>query len=131
MVELDRNQFQSIFLLVFPILESQHQAILPLQHINWSHQVIEIKSGESIIRYIEKVETKPLDITGVMESFKKEVPLELDVSSFSRSCGISLLYQFQFKKKLLQKKFKDITVKTKNCLNKCRIFSNVEITNTG
>ena len=119
MVELDRKISKYLPVSV-PYIGKPASGYLALT-AKTEPKVIEIKSGESIIRYIEKVETKPLDITGVMESFKKEVPLELDVSSFSSSCEI-IIVSVPIQKEIITKKIKDITVKTKNCLNKCRIM---------
>ncbi len=121
MVELDKEISKYLPINV-PYIGKPESGYLALT-ANTEPKAIEIKGAEAIIRYLEKVETKPIDITGVSENFKKEVPLELDASSFSSSCEI-IIVSVPIKKKIITKKFKNITVKTKNCLTKCSIMPN-------
>lgn len=73
-----------------------------------------LKGPENILGPIEKIFTKPIDVNGLSESFKKEIALDLpeclDIISFS---GIILAEVF-IEEQIVAREFKNIPVKGKN-----------------
>jgi len=73
-----------------------------------------LKGPENILGPIEKIFTKPVDVNGLSESFKKEIALDmpecLDIISFS---GIILAEVF-IEEQIEAREFKNITVKGKD-----------------
>ncbi len=73
-----------------------------------------LKGPENILGPIEKIFTKPVDVNGLSESFKKEIALDLpeclDIISFS---GIILTEVF-IEEQIVAREFKNITVKGKD-----------------
>jgi len=73
-----------------------------------------LKGPENILGPIEKIFTKPVDINGLSESFKKEIALDLpeclDIISFS---GIILAEVF-IEEQIVAREFKNIPVKGKD-----------------
>jgi len=73
-----------------------------------------LKDPENILGSIEKIFTKPIDVNGLSESFKKEIALDLpeclDIISFS---GIILTEVF-IEEQIVAREFKNIPVKGKN-----------------
>jgi len=73
-----------------------------------------LKGPENILGPIEKIFTKPVDVNGLSESFKKEIALDLpeclDIISFS---GIILAEVF-IEEQIVAREFKNIPVKGKD-----------------
>ena len=73
-----------------------------------------LKGPENILGPIEKIFTKPIDVNGLSESFKKEIALDLpeclDIISFS---GIILAEVF-IEEQIVAREFKNIPVKGKD-----------------
>jgi len=73
-----------------------------------------LKGPENILGSIEKIFTKPIDVNGLSESFKKEISLDLpgclDIISFS---GIILAEVF-IEEQIVAREFKNIPVKGKD-----------------
>ncbi|MCD4786898.1 MAG: hypothetical protein K8R09_01615 [Desulfobacterales bacterium] len=73
-----------------------------------------LKGPENILGPIEKIFTKPIDVNGLSESFKKEIALDLpeclDIISFS---GI-ILAEVYIEEQIVAREFKNIPVKGKD-----------------
>jgi len=73
-----------------------------------------LKGPENILGPIEKIFTKPVDVNGLSESFKKEIALDLpeclDIISFS---GI-ILAEVYIEEQIVAREFKNIPVKGKD-----------------
>ena len=76
--------------------------------------LVMLKGPENILGPIEKIFTKPVDVNGLSESFKKEIALDLpeclDIVSFS---GI-ILAEVYIEEQIVAREFKNIPVKGKD-----------------
>ncbi len=75
---------------------------------------VELQGAASVIDSIKSVKTKPVDITGVKESFKREVPVNINKTSGIISKPEIILVSVPIKEKTIIKSFKHIPVKIKN-----------------
>ncbi len=78
---------------------------------------ISLTGADSIINTIKSVKTKPVDITGSKESFKKEVPVDIDKASGIKILPKIVMVSVPIKEKTIIRTFRHISVETKNnCL---------------
>jgi YbbR domain-containing protein len=69
-----------------------------------------LKGPKQIISGIQSIQTFPVDITGVSESFKKEVPLVLPENVQVVSPSSPIIAQIDVEEQIITKTIKDITV---------------------
>ena len=75
---------------------------------------VELQGAASVIDSIKSVRTKPVDITGFKESFKREVPVDIDKNFGIVSKPEIILVSVPIKEKTIIRTFKHIPVKTEN-----------------
>ncbi len=82
---------------------------------------IELTGAASIINAIKFVKTKPVDITGLKETFKKEVPVDINKNYEITSSPEIIIVSVPIKEKAIFMTFKDIPVQSKNNSMKIKI----------
>lgn len=80
-----------------------------------SPATVELAGAESIINAIETLKTKPLDLTGLSESFKKELPLDIDESLMIIASDPVITASVQIIRQLVAKRIENIPIKAVNC----------------
>jgi YbbR domain-containing protein len=75
---------------------------------------VELQGAASVIDSIKSVRTKPVDITGFKESFKREIPVDINKTSGIVSKPEIILVSVPIKEKTIIMSFKHIPVKIKN-----------------
>lgn len=75
---------------------------------------VELKGADSIINAIKSVKTTPVDISGSKETFKKEMPVDLDKTSGVRALPRIIVVSVPIEQETIIRTFKHIAVKTKN-----------------
>ncbi|MEA1969422.1 MAG: CdaR family protein [Thermodesulfobacteriota bacterium] len=73
-----------------------------------------ITGAESLVKSLQNIRTKPVDITNARESFKKEVPLDLDESLDIASSSQAIKVSVAIKKEIITKTFENIKIKAIN-----------------
>jgi YbbR domain-containing protein len=75
---------------------------------------VELTGAFPLIQSIKELRTKPVDITNANETFKKEVPLDLDDPSIITSTNPVIVVTVPVQQKLISREIKDIPVKIMN-----------------
>ena len=73
-----------------------------------------VRGAENVLAPIDKAPTKPLDVTGLSESFKKEIALDLPASIEIIAPSEGIVGQIILKEKIVQRKFSAIAVEGEN-----------------
>ena len=73
-----------------------------------------VRGAEHILAPIDKALTKPVDVTGLSESFKKEIALDLPGNLEITAPPGGIVGQIIIKEKIVQRKFSDVVVKGEN-----------------
>ncbi|THB77930.1 MAG: YbbR-like domain-containing protein [Desulfobacteraceae bacterium] len=84
-----------------------------------------LTGAESVIHAIKTLKTKPLDLNGVTESFKKELPLDIERSLPITPSDPVITASIQIKRKLVARKLEHIPINALNCKGKPTITPNV------
>ncbi len=83
--------------------------------------VVELIGASTLIGSITELKTKPIDITNVSESFKKEIPLDLENPSITSSSDPIIIVSVPVQEKLISKTIEDIPIQVWNSTLKVNI----------
>jgi len=94
--------------------------------------IVELKGAQSVVAPLGKVLTKPVDLTGAKEDFKKRVPLDLDDSAAVTVLPEIIVVSIPIQEQIDTRTFEAIVVNTKNSSGQVSIVpSEIEITVKG
>jgi YbbR domain-containing protein len=82
---------------------------------------VELTGAASIIAGIETLQTKPLDLEGMTESFKKELPLDIDKSLMITASSPVITASVKILPQLVEKKIEHLPVKALNSSGEAEI----------
>jgi hypothetical protein len=83
--------------------------------------VVELIGASTLIQSIKELKTKPIDITNVSESFKKEIPLDLENPSITSSSDPIIIVSVPVQEKLVSKTIENIPIQVWNSTLKVNI----------
>ena len=83
--------------------------------------VVELIGASTLIQSIKELKTKPIDITNVSESFKKEIPLDLENPSITSSSDPIIIVSVPVQEKLISKTIENIPIQVWNSTLKVNI----------
>ena len=93
---------------------------------------ITISGPDNIIKYIERIKTKPIDVTGSYESFKKEIAIDIPKGTKIISQTNIILAKINIVEEIITQELKNIEVKGKKSKYVYKIMpSKVDITVKG
>ncbi len=82
---------------------------------------VELIGAESLIRSIDDLKTKPIDLTNTNEGFKKKIPLDLDNPSIISSSDPIIIVSVPIQQQLVSKKIERIPIQVWNSTSKVSI----------
>ncbi len=82
---------------------------------------VELTGAAPLIHSIKELKTKPIDLTNINETFKKEIPLDLDNPSTISSSDPIILVTVPVQQKLVSKTIENIPIQAWNCISLVKI----------
>jgi hypothetical protein len=76
---------------------------------------VTLSGAESVIRDIQVVKTRPVDLTQARESFKKEVPLDLETPRYVTADTPIIVVSVQIQEKQVEKSIENLPIQIRNC----------------
>ena len=86
---------------------------------------VTLSGAESVISEIQVVKTRPVDLTRARESFKKEVPLDLEASRHITSDLPIIVVSVPIQEKQVEKSIEHLSIQIRNCPYSARVEPNV------
>ncbi len=86
---------------------------------------VTLSGAESVINGIQALKTRPVDLTQAKESFKKEVPLDLEASRHITSELPIIVVSVQIQEKQVEKSIEHLPIQIRNCPYSARIEPDV------
>lgn len=86
---------------------------------------VTLSGAESVINGIQVLKTRPVDLTQAKESFKKEVPLDLEASRHITSDLPIVVVSVQIQEKQVEKPIEHLPIQIRNCPYTARIEPDV------
>ena len=83
-------------------------------HASTNPEIIQLTGAESALATLTAVETKPVDITGAREDFKRKVPLNLDQFVDSNPKDSIILVSVPIREEIITRTFDNLPVSPKN-----------------
>ncbi|MEW6671235.1 MAG: CdaR family protein [Thermodesulfobacteriota bacterium] len=82
---------------------------------------VTVRGPESVLAPLTKIETKPVDVSGLNETFRKEIPLDLAEGLEVISASPLVMVEVKLDEKIITKKLEKVTIQGINTQLRCRI----------
>lgn len=86
---------------------------------------VTLVGAESVINDIQAVKTRPVNLTQARESFKKEVPLDLQAPRYVTADTQIIMVSVQIQEKQVETSIENLPIQIRNCSFSARIEPNV------
>ena len=86
---------------------------------------VTLSGAESVINDIQVLKTRPVDLTHAKDSFKKEVPLDLESSRHITSDLPIIVVSVQIQEKQVEKSIEHLPIQIRNCAYSARVEPDV------